>query len=168
VGRVTTAIAQFMRHQEQTWDDYLAALRRGDVPAALTCLAGRPSIWHFPALTGADGRRDVERFLAVDVVPYLPADLVFSRFSRTVDRFRLVDEATASFTHDCELPWLLPGIAPTHRRAEVLAITVAGFDHGRIAAQRTLWDHATLTAQLGLSPWGSSSTGRPPTCKTPP
>jgi hypothetical protein len=43
--------------------------------------------------------------------------------SRTVDRFRPVDEAMVSFTHDRELPWLLPGTGPTHRQAEVRART---------------------------------------------
>ena len=55
-----------------------------------------------------------------------------------------------SFTHDRELPWLLPGVAPTHERAEVLTIAVVGFERGRISSQRVLWDHATLSAQLGL------------------
>ena len=58
-----------------------------------------------------------------------------------------------SFTHDRELPWLLPGAAPTFRRAEVLPpIAVVGFDRARIRSQRVLWDHATLAAQLGLNP----------------
>lgn len=65
-----------------------------------------------------------------------------------MDRFRLVDEATVSFTHDRELPWLVPGLEPTERRAEVLAIAIVGFRRGQIASQRILWDHATLTAQL--------------------
>ena len=55
-----------------------------------------------------------------------------------------------SFSHDQELPWLLPGVEPTFRRAEVLAIAVVGFDRTRIRSQRVLWDHATLLGQLGL------------------
>ena len=67
-----------------------------------------------------------------------------------MDRWRLVDETTVSFTHDRELPWLLPGVEPTYRRAEVLAIAVVSFDRTRIRSQRVLWDHATLLGQLGL------------------
>jgi carboxymethylenebutenolidase len=48
------------------------------------------------------------------------------------------------------LPWLLPGIEPTHRRAEVLVIAVVAFQRGRIRSVRMLWDHATLTAQLDV------------------
>ena len=149
---MTTAIAQFMRQLERTWDAHCAALLgRGDAAEAITHLAARSSLQHIPALTGAADRAGVERFYTVDVAPHRPADLTINRISRTVDRFRLVDEATISFRHDRELPWLLPGIEPTHRHAEVLAIAVVGFDHGRIAAQRILWDQVALTAQLGLS-----------------
>jgi carboxymethylenebutenolidase len=55
-----------------------------------------------------------------------------------------------SFTHDIELPWLLPGIEPTGRRAEVLAIAIVGFRRGEIASQRILWDHTRLSAQLAV------------------
>ena len=48
------------------------------------------------------------------------------------------------------LPWLLPGVEPTFRRAEVLAIAVVGFERSRIRTQRILWDHVTLAAQLGI------------------
>jgi carboxymethylenebutenolidase len=68
-----------------------------------------------------------------------------------VDRWRLVDETTVSFTHDRELPWLLSGVRPTFRRAQVLAIAVVGFDRTRIRSQRILWDHATLLGQLGIT-----------------
>src|SRR5213596_1649316 len=80
------------------------------------------------------------------------SDLEVRRISRTVDRWRLVDETTVSFTHDRELPWLLPGVEPTFRRAEVLAIAVVSFERARIRSQRVLWDHATLAAQLDLNP----------------
>src|SRR6202042_2166747 len=85
--------------------------------------------------------------LADDVLPHLPADLTFRRISRTGDRWRLAQEDMASFTHDLELPWLLPGVAPTHRRAEVLAISVITVQRSLITSHRTLWDQATLLTQ---------------------
>jgi carboxymethylenebutenolidase len=148
---VTTAIAQFMRQLEQVWDRHREALLgRRDLEASLASLTAEPSVLHRPAMTGAVGGQAVRRFYAEDFLPHLPGDLAVTPVSRTVDRFRLVDETTVSFTHDRELPWLLPGIGPTHRRAEVLAITVVGFERLRIRSQRVLWDHATLTAQLGV------------------
>jgi carboxymethylenebutenolidase len=150
---VTTAIAQFMRELERAWDAHREALlTRRDLTAALAPLAADPSVLHIPAMTGAAGRPALERFYADKLLPHVPGDLVLSTISRTVDRWRLVEETTVSFTHDRVLPWLLPGVEPTFRRAEVLAIAVVGFERGRIRSQRVLWDHATLAAQLGLGP----------------
>ena len=58
--------------------------------------------------------------------------------------------ATVSFTHDRDMPWLLPGVAPTHRRAEVLTVAVVGFERRLIRSQRIHWDHAMLARQLGI------------------
>jgi carboxymethylenebutenolidase len=150
---VTTAIAQFMRELERAWDAHREALLiRRDLTAALAPLAADPSVLHIPAMTGAAGRPALERFYADKLLPHVPGDLVLSTISRTVDRWRLVEETTVSFTHDRVLPWLLPGVEPTFRRAEVLAIAVVGFERGRIRSQRVLWDHATLATQLGLGP----------------
>ncbi len=149
--QVTTAIAQFMRELEQLWDEHReATVARRDLAGALAHLAAEPSVWHFPARTGAAGRPALERFYAEDFLPHVPGDLAVTRLSRTVDRFHLVDESTVSFTHDRELPWLLPGTAPTHRRAEVLTVAIVGFQRGQIRSQRIHWDHATLARQLGI------------------
>ncbi len=149
---MTPSIAQFMRDLEQAWDAHQQALiEHRDLAAALARLAAEPAVTHIPAMTGATGRRAVERFYADQFLPYVPDDLKLSKISRTVDRWRLVDETTVSFTHDRELPWLLPGIEPTFRRAEVLAIAVVGFERMRIRSQRVLWDHATLAAQLNIT-----------------
>jgi carboxymethylenebutenolidase len=149
---MTTEIARFMRKLEEIWDEHVtASLGTGDLAGSLANLVAEPSVLHIPAMTGADGRAALERFYLEDLFGHLPTDLALTGISRTVDRFHLVDETTVSFTHDRELPWLLPGVAPTHRRAEVLTIAVVGFERGRISSQRVLWDHATLTAQLGLA-----------------
>ena len=148
---MTTAIAQFMRELEHLWDDHTdALLARRDLAASLTTVAPVPSVLHIPAMTGAVGREALQRFYAEDFLPHLHGDLRLAKISRTVDRFRLVDEMTVSFTHDRELPWLLPGVSPVFRRAEVLAIAVVAFERRRVRSVRVLWDHATLTAQLGI------------------
>ena len=158
---MTPSIAHFMRELERTWDAHLDALLiRRDVAAALAPLAAESSLLHIPAMTGAAGRQDLERFYADQVLPHLPGDLALSRISRTVDRWRLVEETTVAFTHDRQLPWLLPGVEPTGRRAEVLAIAVVGFDRERIRSQRVLWDHATLAAQLDITVPAASGRAR--------
>ena len=43
-----------------------------------------------------------------------------------------VDEMIVSFTHTQEMPWMLPGIAPTHRRIEVPLAAIVRFREGRL------------------------------------
>ncbi len=148
---MTTQIAHFMKRLEDTWDAHVEAVGRGDLEAALAPMSSSPSVTHLPAMTGAAGRDALAEWYRTAVFGRLPGDLRRSRRSRTVDRFRIVDETVVSFTHDRELPWLLPRIAPTGHRASVLAIAVVEFDRGRLHAQRILWDQATLAAQLELT-----------------
>jgi carboxymethylenebutenolidase len=148
---VTPAIAKFMVDMASAWDEHTSALLgRRDLPAATANLTAEASVLHLPAMTGAAGEQGLARFYAEDFLPHLPADLTRTRISRTVDRFRLVDETTVAFTHDRELPWLLPGVTATHRRAEVLTVAIVSYRRGRIRSVRVLWDYATLTAQLGI------------------
>ena len=123
-----------------------------DLDAALAVAAADCVLLNLPAGTGAGGRDQLTSHLSTDVFGHLPADLGFSRISRTADRWRVAEEATVSFTHDRELPWLLPGIAATHRRAEVLVVSVVTVNRSLVTSYRVLWDHTTLLTQLLGSP----------------
>ena len=139
-----------MRKLEGIWDGHVdALLKRRDVAAAMSDMTDEPSVRHLPLGTGADGRAALDRFYRDALLAHLPSALRWTRRSRTVDRFRLVDELTVAFVHDCELPWLIPGIAATDRDVSVTAIVIVGFDRGAIASQRTHWDCTSLAAQLG-------------------
>lgn len=137
-----------------------AVYSAGDLDAALAATAPECVLENVPIGRGARDREDLRRHLGEDVLPHLPADLAFRRLSRTVDQRRVVDEVMVGFTHDRELPWLLPRAEPTHRHAEVLAISVISFRHtsrlgtteSRITSHRTLWDHVGLLEQLRLDP----------------
>ena len=63
-------------------------------------MAAAISVRHIPMMTEAEGWPEVEHFYRDVVLPHLPGDLAFTRRSRTVDRFHLVDELTVSFLHD--------------------------------------------------------------------
>ena len=98
-----------------TSDEHVEALvARRDVDAAMRTMTAEPSVRQIPTMTGpsADG---VERFYHDALLPHLPGDLA-DPARRIVDRFRLVDELTVSFLHDCELAWLLPGSRPPASR----------------------------------------------------
>lgn len=149
---MTPAIADAMRELERAWDEHQHALLvRRDLVALLATMADEPLVRHLPVGSGATGRDAVARFYGTAVLANLPGELAVTGISRTVGRFRLVDEVSVAFRHDRPVPWLLPGVAATHRRAEVTAVTVVDFRRLRICSLRTLWDHATLLDQLGLS-----------------
>jgi carboxymethylenebutenolidase len=151
---VTFAIQELMREVERVRDGFRRDVLAGDLDAALGRCAPAVTIVNLPVATGASGEAEVRRYLADDVVGCLPADLAYTRLSRTVDRFRVVDEERVAFTHDRALPWLLPDVAPTGRRVEVLAVSIAGVRQGRLVGLRTHWDLATLRDQLGLPAGG--------------
>ena len=146
---MTPGIQELMREVERVRDGFRRAVLTGEPDAAVALCAEAVTLVELPMGTGAAGRDDLRRHLA-EVAAHLPGDLAFARLSRTVDRFRVVDEERVTFTHDRELPWLLPGVAPTGRQAEVLAVSVATVRQGRLVGVRTLWDLATLLAGLGL------------------
>lgn len=149
---MTPSISAAMQELERVYDEHWdALLTRRDVDAALAVMAADPAVRHLPSAAGASGRDALRRFYTEDYLPHQPGDLARTRISRTVGRFRLVDETLVRFRHDRPLPWLLPGIEPTHRQAEVTAIVIADFDRLRLRAQHIHWDHATLLVQLGLA-----------------
>lgn len=158
---MTVGIQQLMSAIVRLGDTFHTAVYRDrDLDAALTTVTDDCVLRNVPAGTGAQGVAALRRYLADDVLTHLPADIAFRNVTRTVDQRRVVDESIVTFTHDRELPWLLPGIAPTGRSVEVLAISVIVVTHrsrmGRteswINTHRTLWDHAGMLTALGLSP----------------
>jgi carboxymethylenebutenolidase len=70
--------------------------------------------------------------------------------SRTVGQGRVVDELVASFTHDLEIPAILPGVPPTGRRVELPFVVVMGTEDGKVAYEHIYWDQASVLVQLGL------------------
>ena len=55
-----------------------------------------------------------------------------------------------SFTHDCDMPAILPGVKPTGRKVAIPFVVVVGFEGGKVAFERIYWDQASLLVQLGL------------------
>ena len=166
---MTMGIQQLMWQMERARDTFHAAVHSArDVDAAMACVGEACELVNTPVGTGGDAPDAIRRYLAEDVLPFLPDDLAFERVSRTVDQRRVVDEIRVRFTHDRELPWLLPGVPATGEAADVLAIGVVSFRHrssaGRteslISAHRTLWDHSGLCAQLGVDPSTVRATAR--------
>ena len=80
----------------------------------------------------------------------MPPDTTLTPVSRTVGIDQLVDEMIFSFTHTQEMPWMLPGIAPTNRRVEVALVAIVRFRGDKLVHEHIYWDQASVLKQIGL------------------
>ena len=118
--------------------------------ATMATMTDAPVLTHVPVLTGGNGREAVRAFYGKYFIGRWPADTRIVRVSRTMGQDRLVDELIVSFTHDIEMPALLPGVQPTGRRVELPHVVVVGFSCGKVSFERIYWDQASLLVQIGL------------------
>ena len=133
------------------FDEHVASeFEAKDLEATMRTMVEEPYVWHVPALTGASGGADVRRFYSTRFIGQTPADAALRPIARTVSADRVIDEFVFEFTHDIEVPFLLPGVAPTGRRARVPMVVVMGFVGDKVAYERIYWDQSTLLVQLGL------------------
>jgi carboxymethylenebutenolidase len=133
------------------FDEHIAHEFEGkDIDATMGTMAEDPHVWHVPALTGASGREDVRQFYSTRLIGRMPEDAVLRRISRTVSSDRVIEEFILEFTHDVEVPFMLPGIPPTGRRVRLPHVLVMGFDGDKVAYEHIYWDHASLLVQVGL------------------
>jgi carboxymethylenebutenolidase len=106
---------------------------------------------HGPVLTGGIGAAAMLAFYRDWFIPRMPADMEIVPLTRTIGQNRVIDEQILRFTHDIEMSWMLPGVAPTGRRVEAVFVVLVQFDAaGRIAYEHIYWDQATVLVQLGL------------------
>lgn len=83
-------------------------------------------------------------------IPNGPADQDIRLLSRTIGTDQIVDEILFTCRHTAEIPWLLPGVAPTDRDIKVVIIIIANFCAGQIIRQSLWWDQASVLVQLKL------------------
>jgi carboxymethylenebutenolidase len=133
------------------FDAHLAAeFATPDLDATMATMTDSPVLTHVPVLTGGNGRDAVRAFYGKYFIGRWPADTSMVRLSRTVGQDRLIDELVVSFTHDLEMPALLPGVKPTGKKVELPHVVVVGFTGGKVAYERIYWDQASLLVQVGL------------------
>ncbi|HEY2193544.1 MAG TPA: nuclear transport factor 2 family protein [Actinomycetospora sp.] len=149
---MTKAVQDLMVEVERVRDAFVTALLRPDPDAAHALLTPDARLEIDPAGTAITSADAVRRFLADDLAHGLPADLTLRRHSRTGDRWHVVDEASATFTHDREMRWLLPGVPATGRLVEVDLLTVVRVRRSRVTRVRLVWDLLDLADQLDLDP----------------
>jgi carboxymethylenebutenolidase len=120
-----------------------------DVEATMTTMIDDPYVNHIPTMTGGVGYDQVKRFYKYHFIGANPPDTEPILISRTVGTDQIVDEILFTFTHTCEIDWMLPGIPPTGRRVEIPLVAVVRFKDGKVAHEHIYWDQASVLVQIG-------------------
>jgi len=121
-----------------------------DVEATMKTMTAEPYVWNVPTAVGGVGNHGVRRFYSEKFVGKMPDDTQVIPISRTVSEDQVVDELLLTFTHDREIEYMLPGIAPTGRHVELPHVVVMKFEGDKIAHEHIYWHQATLLVQVGL------------------
>src|SRR5215468_4508727 len=121
-----------------------------DTESTLATMVEDAHVNHVPVMTGGSGKPALRAFYSTDFIPSMPPDTALMPISRTIGENQLVDEMIFSFTHTQEMPWILPGIAPTNRHVEVPLVVIVRFRDGKVAHEHIYWDQASVLKQIGL------------------
>ena len=133
------------------FDDHVAAeFVDMDLDATMATMTADPYVNHVPVMTGGVGLEGVRQFYGDHFIGKWPRDIEITPVSRTVGENQVVDELVLAFTHDIEMPQLLPGIAPTGKHVQLAFCVVVGFRDGKVSHEHIYWDQASLLAQVGL------------------
>ena len=128
-----------------------AEFKTRHIEATMATMSEAPHVTHVPTMTGGFGREAVRRFYETWFIGHWPEDTVITPISRTIGESRVVDEVMISFTHDRDMPALLPGVKPTGRKVTIPFVVVVGFNKdAKIEFERIYWDQASMLVQLGL------------------
>ena len=133
------------------WDEHIGyEFSTRDVSSTIATMVEDAYVNHVPVMTGGYGHQALRRFYEEDFISPMPADTSIQLVSRTLGEDQLVDEIIFSFTHTEEMPWMLPGVPPTHRHVDIPLVVVVGFRDGKLAHERIYWDQASVLKQIGL------------------
>lgn len=133
------------------WEQHTAAeFVVKDADATMPTMTATPFVNCVSVMAGGVGFGGVHDFYARYFLPANPADTAAQPVARTIGANRIVEELIHSFTHDIEMPWILPGVPPTGKRVEVALVAVVEFEGDKIAGERIYWDQASVLAQVGL------------------
>jgi carboxymethylenebutenolidase len=116
----------------------------------MTTMVAQPYVNHIPTMTGGVGYRDLLRFYKNHFIPKTPQDTKLVPISRTIGSDRIVDEMLFCFTHDIEIDWMLPGVAPTGKYVEIPLVAIVRFRGDKLYNEHIYWDQASVLVQIGL------------------
>src|SRR5258708_1301705 len=121
-----------------------------DVDATMATMVPEPYVNHVPTMTGGVGYKNLKRFYANHFIPKTPKDTRLVPISRTIGADRVVDEMLFCFTHDIEIDWMLPGIAPTGKYVEIPLVAIINFRGDKLYHEHIYSNQASVLVQIGL------------------
>ncbi len=121
-----------------------------DVDATMKTMVDEPYVNHIPTMTGGVGGAQLRHFYEHHFVFANPEDTQLIPVSRTIGVDRVVDEMLFCFTHTREIPWMIPGIAPTGKYVEIPLVAIVNFRGDKLYHEHIYWDQASVLTQLGL------------------
>jgi carboxymethylenebutenolidase len=121
-----------------------------DADAAVSTMVSDASVMHLPTMSGATGRDALREYYRDVFIPGIPDGTVNEPVARFVGDDFLVEQAIMKVRHDREIPFLLPGLAPTGIVLEVPFAVFVTFRDSLMSSERLYWDQAQVLAQLGL------------------
>ena len=121
-----------------------------DAEATMRTMVPEPYVNHIPTMTGGVGHDRLLRFYKYHFIPKTPKDTRLVPVSRTIGTDRIVDEMLFCFTHDIEIDWMLPGVAPTGKYVEIPLVAIVHFRGDKLYNEHIYWDQASVLVQIGL------------------
>jgi carboxymethylenebutenolidase len=105
----------------------------------MATMVNEPYVNHIPTMTGGVDHNDLRQFYKHHFIATTPSDTTIIPISQTVGEGSLVDEVLFCFTHDIEIDWMLPGIAPTGKRVEIPLVAVIKFRGDKLFNEHIYW-----------------------------
>lgn len=121
-----------------------------NVDDTMATMVAEPYVNHIPTMTGGVGYKALHAFYSNHFVTRNPPDTNLVPISRTVGSSQIVDEMLFSFTHTCEIDWLLPGIPPTGKHVQIPMIAIVKFRGDKLYHEHIYWDQASVLVQIGM------------------
>jgi carboxymethylenebutenolidase len=135
----------------ELWEQHMAyefALRDADL--AVSTMVDDATVMHLPTMSGGAGKENLRRYYADVFIPGIPADTTSEPIARSVGDSLIVDEFIMRMTHDRDMPYLLPGLAPTGQTLQIPTVVIVRFRGDLMESERLYWDQAVVLRQLGL------------------